>query len=320
MIKVFIIGAGQLGSRHLQGILKSENELSITVIDPSDSSLEIAKQRSREVNFGNPHTEIEFQQTIPTGVEIELCIIATTAKIRAEVTRELVTKNRVKNIVFEKVLFQKLDDYATILDLINKKNIKAWVNCPRRMNSDYAFIKEQLHGQESIIVDVVGTNWGMACNSVHFIDLFFYLSDCSFYSIDDIDLDESIVESKRSSYYEVNGNFEVVAKNSRMRLSCTDGDTTKIRVAIMAQGIKIIISETENEIEILKDNEIIKHPFTVRYQSELSNVFLDSIVSDGNCNLTPLSESCSIHTPFIEMLLKHFTSSLNCQFSECPIT
>ena len=44
-----IIGAGQLGSRHLQGLLSYKKEsLNIFIIDPSDDSLFIAKQRALE--------------------------------------------------------------------------------------------------------------------------------------------------------------------------------------------------------------------------------------------------------------------------------
>ena len=39
-----IIGAGQLGSRHLQGLLKLTQEQVVYVLDPSNDSLSIAKQ------------------------------------------------------------------------------------------------------------------------------------------------------------------------------------------------------------------------------------------------------------------------------------
>ena len=43
-IKVLIVGGGQIGSRHLQGALKSTHRLSITIVDPSLSSLELSKR------------------------------------------------------------------------------------------------------------------------------------------------------------------------------------------------------------------------------------------------------------------------------------
>lgn len=45
MYKVAIIGADQLGSRHLQGLKTAVSPLSISVVDSSNESLQIAKER-----------------------------------------------------------------------------------------------------------------------------------------------------------------------------------------------------------------------------------------------------------------------------------
>ena len=44
MKKIALIGAGQLGSRHLQGLAKSDLCLSIEVVEPFEGSKNIAKQ------------------------------------------------------------------------------------------------------------------------------------------------------------------------------------------------------------------------------------------------------------------------------------
>ena len=44
MKRIFIIGAGQLGSRHLQALKSSSNSLNIFIVDPSLESLNIAKE------------------------------------------------------------------------------------------------------------------------------------------------------------------------------------------------------------------------------------------------------------------------------------
>lgn len=45
MYKVAIIGAGQLGSRHLQGLKGAASSLAITVLDSSKESLQVSKER-----------------------------------------------------------------------------------------------------------------------------------------------------------------------------------------------------------------------------------------------------------------------------------
>ena len=48
-----IIGAGQLGSRHLQGLVKYLGQLEIYVLDPSIDSLIIAQEREREITHNH---------------------------------------------------------------------------------------------------------------------------------------------------------------------------------------------------------------------------------------------------------------------------
>ena len=58
-LNLAIIGAGQIGSRHLQGIKKSINSFNIHIVDTNSNSLNIAKRRF-EIENGRP----------PTGAEI----------------------------------------------------------------------------------------------------------------------------------------------------------------------------------------------------------------------------------------------------------
>ena len=45
MKKIFIIGSGELGSRHLQSLKNIKTSLEIYIIDPSNKSLKIAQER-----------------------------------------------------------------------------------------------------------------------------------------------------------------------------------------------------------------------------------------------------------------------------------
>ena len=176
MHKILIIGAGQLGARHLQGVLKSEHCLQITVVDPSNASLLNAQKLGKEIVLGNENSTVLYLKTMPTHEEYYVTIIATTAGIRAIVTQELLEKNKVKHIIFEKVLFQKVEEYHSVDMLLNRYKTRGWVNCPRRIYPTYQNLKELLFGEESVDMEVVGNGWGLACNSVHFIDLYAYLT------------------------------------------------------------------------------------------------------------------------------------------------
>ena len=50
MIHCAIIGAGQIGSRHLQALCKLESPARVALVDPSDESLQTASDRYIEVD------------------------------------------------------------------------------------------------------------------------------------------------------------------------------------------------------------------------------------------------------------------------------
>ena len=43
IVNILIVGAGQIGSRHLQGAVKIKNQLSITVVDISSIALKLSQ-------------------------------------------------------------------------------------------------------------------------------------------------------------------------------------------------------------------------------------------------------------------------------------
>ena len=75
--------------------------VSIDVVDPNKISIQNAKTRLVEIN--NSNCDINFHKSIEfINKSIDLLIIATSSKIRFNITKELISKNSVRNIVFEK--------------------------------------------------------------------------------------------------------------------------------------------------------------------------------------------------------------------------
>ena len=117
MYKILIIGAGQLGSRHLQGILGSNITATIEVVDPSDLSIKNAIERSLEINYDKNKLKVNFYHNLnQISKEIDLCIIASTADKRFDIINSLLTSSKVKNLILEKILFQSINEY----DIIDK--------------------------------------------------------------------------------------------------------------------------------------------------------------------------------------------------------
>ena len=129
---IAIIGAGQLGSRHLQGIVKSSNELRVYVIDPNENSLILAKKRYQEVCKSKTNIVSYHQQINALPKKIDIAIIATTSDIRRVIIENLLERVQVNYIILEKVVFQSVKDFKDIMELISIKKTQAWVNCARR--------------------------------------------------------------------------------------------------------------------------------------------------------------------------------------------
>jgi hypothetical protein len=321
MYKILIIGAGQLGSRHLQGVMSSENHIDITVIDPSNESLNNARKCEKEAVFGNEKSTVSYLNGIPKSQEeYYVGIIATTAGVRAKVTQELLENNQVKHIIFEKVLFQKQDEYQTVSGLLAKYNTQGWVNCPRRIYPTYQNIKELLSDEVEIEMEVVGNSWGLACNSVHFIDLYAYLATVNEFSISTKGLDRQLLKSKRNGFYEVTGKLQGITEKGRFELICGEGEQVNCTVNLKTPNLDIHINEIEGFYTYKRAGKTIKEKHIGLYQSQLSGLNVDELILSNSSSLTSFKESCAIHLPFIKSIQEHFESSLGEKLTACPIT
>ena len=90
---IVLIGAGQLGSRHLQGLAKISHESHITVVDPNPESLELAKVRYAECPENPKIRKIEFVSDMSfLTSELDCVIIATNSNIEGEATAMYISK------------------------------------------------------------------------------------------------------------------------------------------------------------------------------------------------------------------------------------
>ena len=110
---IFVIGSGNIGSRHVQSLASLAYKLNIFVIDPNKENLEKTKSLFFNQEFANrDNINIFFNQTIKRIQDnIDLAFISTNSDVRRKVIQELISKNNVKNIILEKVAFQSINDF-----------------------------------------------------------------------------------------------------------------------------------------------------------------------------------------------------------------
>ena len=323
MIKSLIIGAGQLGSRHLQGLLKFEKEQLIYVLDPSKNSLNISKERAQEVENNHNLIFINDWDELPT--EFDLVIVATGANVRSKVVSKLLTDFKVKNLILEKILFQDINSYSEISNLIKKTKTSTWVNHPRRMFNHYQEIKKIIsQSEEKVSFQVYGGNWGLACNSLHFIDLFSFLSNSE---VDHLNFDgvEEVVESKRLNNIEFIGSITGEFKNgSDFKISSINGSYADITVCVFTKSNRWIIQEgtAQKVIQLSVENNFNESitTFNNEFQSTLTTRIINDILTEEKITLPNYDEASSSNIPFIKSTLNTYTRITGIKTSIIPIT
>lgn len=317
MMRVSIIGAGQLGSRHLQGLMTSHNEMEIWVIDASEDSLKMAKDRCDQVE-ANSNKVVHYSQSIDAIPEhLDLVVIATGSKPRAGIIKALLDHSSVRYLILEKFLFIRLDDYEEIGALLVEKGVKCWVNCPRRMWPVYQSIKWLIKPDEPVIIEKEGKDWGLCCNGVHFIDLWMYLAGDSLIVVSMDGIIPEVRESKRSGYIELFGEVRFNTTNGdKMILGCFDDYEGDSYVTIRNAGNTIIVNELTGAWSFNGDEHLDKTP----YQSSLTGVLADELLDTGECRLSPYYISAQYHKPYLKAIMQLVNKLQGYDSDICPIT
>lgn len=319
-MKVFniaIIGAGQLGSRHLQGLKLSKLHSNIWVIDNSVESLMVAQQRYEEGGQNLNQVVIYDNSYDSLQQEIDLVIIATSSKPRLSILKDLLSKVKVSYIVLEKFLFTGLADYEEAKKLLDNKGVKAWVNCPRRLFDYYHQIDSIIDKARPTEIQYADVNWGLCCNSIHMIDIFMMLSGQQSYQADFSGVEPTVIESKRNGYIEFNGTIKIQTPNSStLTLCCMDKVDNK-GLIIITNGKNHIVLDESNKVMFIKGKE---YPICMKYQSQLTGLVADEILQNGTCQLTTFYESSEYHKVFLTGILDVYNKITGEIHDRCPIT
>ncbi len=315
--KILIAGAGNLGSRYLQGLAGYEVELDINVQDISEQALETARRRWNEAAGPTCPHKVSVNQ-IPKDIPqcIDLAIVATNADVRAKVVREIASQWNVRFWVLEKVLTQSVNDLDDLLTLTGSSD-GAWVNTSRHMMPWHRQLGEVLQKAQPLRVCVGNSFWGLACNSVHFLDLVSWWTGQDLVSLDVSELNPTWFESKRPGFFEVTGILKATfSGGSELVLeSRTGGEAFRLRVET-AEGEWLI--DEAGGIATGPGGSVIRGK--LENQSEITARLVKAIQGTGRCNLPTLAESCRIHRIFLKAMLDHWNISHVRHDNLVPIT
>lgn len=315
---IAIIGAGQLGSRHLQGLKKAHIPMNIYVLDASTESLGICEQRYEEIPENDLIGKIAFTtQWDEIPAPIDIAIVATGSKPRCAIIHELVEKHQCRMLILEKFLFPKMSDYDDITNLFQNNKVRAWVNCSRRYFACYQKLRDILVDDGPLTFILEGKNWGLCCNSIHQIDLFAYLSGAKQITFDCSGIDPTLYESKRAGYIEMTGTIKGVADN---------GSNLQISSFAEFDGVgKLSIKSLHHGVEIFEGlNKMIidgaEEPMNMSYQSDLTGKYVEDLLSRHSLPLASYEESASLHQQILPHFLHIYNQLKGIDSDLCPIT
>ena len=330
-LNIAIIGVGQIGSRHLQALSNLRGRVDIHLVDKSSRSLEIACERFQRV-YKDDRKRITlkyFNSIQDLEARHDLVIVATDARERSKLIKEVVLTRSVRYMILEKVLFQTEDEYHEIDYLLRNKNISAWVNCVLRTTDFYRDLKSTLNKNCSIDMVIDGTSWGLACNSIHYMDLFSFFTDCNNFQFTETDLSEKIQDSKRLGYKEFSGTLVGVNSSGHtLTLSCREGECSQ-EDKKEPISIQINNGDKKHVIESYVDREHYKavaqggerdKAVRLPMQSQITHLFAESIFKHGTCGLPVYADSMVLHLSLIRVLLRQMSRIKGKEIKRCPIT
>ncbi|WP_127717819.1 Gfo/Idh/MocA family oxidoreductase [Halobacteriovorax sp. HLS] len=324
MKNIVIIGAGQLGSRHLQSIKSVDVEaFNIFVIDPSRDSLSVAKERSDQIN--NDIHKITFATSLKEIIaqDIYFCVVATTSNIRATVVRDLLEVCNVSNLLLEKILFNTESQYAEIGTLLKDRNVNCWVNCCMRMQSVYKRLTREL-SKKKFTYNVTGSNFGNITNAIHYIDHACSISKSHTFLADLQSLEPNLIESKRVGFFEINGHIKCqFPDNSVINITCFPEGTLPVLIEINTEDSRFIFKENEDKYLESSTNtawQWEEKELNLLYQSQLTaNLVLD-LLNNQNISLPRYEESKDIHLSLLIPLKEHLLKSKKQIETDFPFT
>jgi hypothetical protein len=323
---ILLVGSGEIGSRHLQALAKIDIPVRIYVIDPSPRSLDLAQTRFREIPTNENIQSIKFESTIPDNLDyVDLCIISTTSKIRFFVLKQIIEKVSCKNIIFEKVLFPKLEQFIEADRIIEEEKIKCWVNNFRREEKCWENVKKYFENKGNFRLYYGKSDWSLCTNSIHIMDLIEWLSNEKIVEVDGSLLDNKIYESKRSGFIELTG--KITGKTSNKGTfemhAIKNIPYGEVEFEISNHDTRLFVNEEKGEGILMRrenDWKPEKHGFQIRLQSDRTQETVQSILETGNCNLPTFRESSDTHKPLLKTIIKHMNTISNTKYDSCPIT
>ena len=320
---ILIYGCGNVGSRHLQGALKSKYNINIFIYDKKEISIKLAKQRISEVNFNKNKISIKFLKDFKFHNNFNLVILSTPAYKIFFILKKMIFELNFKNLIIEKIAFQSNQEFNKSIKLLKQNNINAWVNCANRTFNSYKKLKKIINKDDLITMIVSGGKMNFASNLIHYLDLFsYFIYDSKFRIL--LQNFNKPFKSKRKNYYEFDGYIIALSSKGDHLLVNSDINSSRpVTVDISTRNFNISIIEPLSKAYYMSEKnkwKIKEMNFIIENQSDLTKFLTESILKKNECDLIDVNSSFEINRMMLDIFLPHLNQSLNKNLNYCQIT
>ncbi len=321
--KIILVGCGNVGSRHLQALVKLKYTTTICVVEPDKISQKIAKKRLNEISYDKrDHNIIWFNSIFNINEKSDVVIVATHSKGRVNLIKKLLMCGH-KRFLIEKFVCQSTNEYKNLLLLMKKFNAKGWVNTNLQCFEGYQKIKKCFKPNETISLSVLtNSKYGLSTQAIHYLALFSWLTNNNKIKLDGKYLKKELILNKRSkSFKEFQGTLIGINNNdSFLNLTFLPSFSDSLIVKISGVHMHFILDEIHGKITVFNENKSKKWHFKFEHVSSLTTKIIKDILEKDNCLLPSVQDSFNHHSELFRIFNGHLRKMFNKDFKLCPIT
>lgn len=273
-MRICIIGVGNIGMRYVQGIRKKFPGAELWLVDHDVRLGELKKLEMTNVTLANSLAHV--------NEPIDIFVVSTSCEPRLSIYKQCLALEP-RYIILEKYLFKSRAEFAECLSLARVPTfVNQWMYGSRTFDCMFE--------REATTVELVGSGWGLACNAVHWMDVFQRHMNITRARVGAGTTITEVRPSKRAGYEEVFGEwvFEDVDSNKSFKLIDRPDDSP-------AEGLRIKVDEAEYIFDykaIRKDGKTLSH---FPYFSDQIGDIVGEILEKGMCPLPFLERSIRQH-------------------------
>lgn len=280
-----IVGFGSIGLRHYEALRSFCPEADIEVVDLNAHCISLIDDENLSF-IGTSCKKFSHYSVI---------VVSSSANCRFQILESLLSSSVTSDLlILEKVLLQEPSLFTSFLSMAVTISSHCYVNQWFRN----FLLKNNILNLHDIIINasIYGCNWGVLCNSLHFLDAFDFFSQGSLpFVVNKLDK-PYVISTKRDGFFDVLGSFELSKPSQDILLKSfsTPSNVSTLYLDLsLSSGDSLSFSITRQFISLYRSNNIVQYePYKISHEMVY---FYQNFFSGSSICLPSINDSISQH-------------------------